>query len=169
MDSYVRGQISRRDSVNLHTVTVRRCFSYCRKREEVVDVYTLCVVCVRVRVCGGRERKGEGRGEREGGGRERKMNAFSSLLIVCNYTQWGAWSECSTTCDTGVRTRYRESRTPPTVPELCDRYSDTTECRLISCRKCAHIIPLFIITPPPAHFMIIEPPSPFLTCCLVGS
>ena len=74
MDSYVRGQISTRDSVNLHTATVRRCIEVLAtvgKREEVVDVYTLCVVCVCV-WGGGRER--EEKKEREGGGRGREKD-----------------------------------------------------------------------------------------------
>lgn len=103
-----------------------------------------------------RGREGEGNGEGEGG-RQKFCDAFTSLLTVCNYTQWSTWSECSKTCNTGVRTRYRESHSPPTVPELCNHYSETTGCRLISCSKCTHV-PLSLTnqTPPTSFFSILR-------------
>lgn len=66
MESYVRGRTSTRDSVNLHTVTVRRYFGYCRK--EVIDVY---MYMVHLLVCEGvREKEMKGERGREGEGNE---------------------------------------------------------------------------------------------------
>ena len=59
-----------------------------------------------------------------------------AISLVCHYTTWSPWSECSTStlCSGGLRTRHRNITNSPTVPELCST-DETKECQLLKCGK----------------------------------
>ena len=62
------------------------------------------------------------------------LTRFISKLVHGLWNPWAAWSECSTTCENGTRTRSRTCDGPYNGGEDCNgAWNETEGCFLIMC------------------------------------
>ena len=72
---------------------------------------------------------------------------FSSLVIVDgNWGAWGAYSSCSKTCGTGIKTRSRECDDPAPVGLGEDCSGDTTETALCNTESCTGRVEIVVLS-----------------------
>ena len=66
---------------------------------------------------------------------------FLISAIDCVWAPWSTWSECSTTCGAGTRTKTRTKVTNELGGGLCPgQPSESEACNLKSCGKMCHEI-----------------------------
>ena len=87
-----------------------------------------------------------------------KKKVLVKCLIICfryfvvdgNFTEWGAWSKCSQTCENGTQVRFRSCTNPPPAFGGRDCIGPTNETRACNDGPCPGGLPVlsrFIVRP----------------------
>ena len=85
---------------------------------------------------------------------------FSFLAVTAidgNYTEWASWTECSTTCGPGMKSRYRSCTNPAPAfgGKDCSRLGDPDQVAPCELTKCPGILSLAVdlVQPTPSNFI----------------
>ena len=82
--------------------------------------------------------------QRHVGGLAARMGVLTVLSVDGEWQSWGAWSECSRSCDTGKQHRYRTCRQPQHGGNDCTGdVIDTRHCHLQPCARQSTVEVLF--------------------------